>query len=271
MKGILIWHRRYDGFHMLKIRIIPCLDVHGGRVVKGHQFRDLRDAGDPLQQAQRYDQAGADELVFLDISATHEERAITLDVVQKVAEACFMPLTVGGGVRQVDDIRVLLNRGADKIALNSAAIATPSLINDAAACFGSQCVVVAIDAKRRHKTDSSQGWDVYTHGGRRLSGRDALSWAEEAVERGCGEILLTSMDRDGSGDGFDIPLLAEISQRVSVPLIASGGAGHPDDLITAVSQGGVQAVLAASIFHFDEWTIPHVKGYMKERGINVRL
>ena len=255
---------------MLKKRIIPCLDVHGGRVVKGTHFRDLRDAGDPLAQAIRYDQMGADELVFLDISATHEERAITLDVVQKVAEACFMPLTVGGGIKTIDDMRLLLTKGADKLSINSVAVAQPEIIERAASCFGSQCVVVAIDVKRRVANDPTQGWDVYTHGGRRNSGRDALAWAEEVAQRGCGEILLTSMDRDGSGAGFDIDVLAQVSARVRVPLIASGGAGNPDHLVDALEKGGASAVLAASIFHFDQWTIPHVKGYMKERGIDVR-
>ncbi|MBC6444116.1 MAG: imidazole glycerol phosphate synthase subunit HisF [Alphaproteobacteria bacterium GM202ARS2] len=255
---------------MLKKRIIPCLDVHGGRVVKGTHFRDLRDAGDPLAQAMRYDQMGADELVFLDISATHEERAITLKVVQDVAEACFMPLTVGGGIKTIDDMRQLLTKGADKLSINSVAVAEPTIIEQAARCFGSQCVVVAIDVKRRDADDATKGWDVYTHGGRRNCGKDGLAWAKEVAQRGCGEILLTSMDRDGSGQGFDIDLLQQVSASVRVPLIASGGAGHPEHLVDALKKGGASAVLAASIFHFDQWTIPHVKGYMKERGIHVR-
>ncbi|MBC6496868.1 MAG: imidazole glycerol phosphate synthase subunit HisF [Alphaproteobacteria bacterium GM7ARS4] len=256
---------------MLKKRIVPCLDVHGGRVVKGTHFKDLRDAGDPLAQAMRYDREGADELVFLDISATHEERAITRHKVREVASACFMPLTVGGGVRQVEDVRMLLRDGADKVAMNSSAVATPSLIDEASRCFGSQCIVVAIDAKRRHPDKPEEGWDVYTHGGRRPCGLDAHAWACEAARRGCGEILLTSIDRDGSGQGFDIPLLSSISEAVSVPIIASGGAGHPRHVLDAFTLGGVHAALAASIFHFDRWTIHAVKAYMEKRGIPMRM
>lgn len=250
-------------------RIIPCLDVDRGRVVKGIRFVDIVDAGDPVQQARFYDAAGADELVFLDITATHEDRGIMHDVVRRTADQVFIPLTVGGGLRTVDDMRAMLNAGADKVSLNSAAINDPEIITKGAEAFGSQCVVVAIDAKRR--LGDSTGWEVYTHGGRKPTGLDAVWWAEEAERRGAGELLVTSMDRDGTKDGYDVELLQTISRRVSIPVIASGGAGTLEHLAEGLQKGSADAVLAASIFHFREFTIAEAKQHLRESGIEVRL
>jgi cyclase len=247
-------------------RIIPCLDVAAGRVVKGVRFVELRDAGDPVELAAAYDQAGADELVFLDITASHEERKILLDVVASTANQVFIPLTVGGGVRTVEDMQELLTHGADKVSINSAALADPELISRGAGQFGSQCVVVAIDA--RHDQDGK--WEVYSHGGRHPTGRDVVAWAEEAERRGAGEILLTSMDRDGTRDGFDLELTRAVSEAVRLPVIASGGAGSLDHLYQAVSVGRAEAVLAASILHFGEVSIAQAKEYLGERGVEVR-
>lgn len=251
---------------MLGVRVIPCLDVKDGRVVKGVNFVDLRDAGDPVEQAQSYDQAGADELMFLDITASHEERGTLLDVIARTADVCFMPLAVGGGVRSVADARRLLRAGADKIAINSAAVEDPTLIRDCADAFGAQCVVVAIDAK----ADQGQ-WQVFTHGGRRESGRDAVAFAVQAAELGAGEILLTSMDRDGVKSGYDTALLKAVTSAIDIPVIASGGAGQPQDLVEAVTLGGADAVLAASIFHFGLVTIAQAKQAMRSAGLAVRL
>lgn len=253
---------------MLSTRIIPCLDVHAGRVVKGVNFVDLIDAGDPVEQAKAYEQQGADELVFLDITASSDERAIMHDVVERTASECFMPLTVGGGLREVADIRDMLNAGADKVSLNTAAVNNPALIEEAASRFGNQCIVVAIDAKR---TEQDGKWEVYTHGGRTPTGRDVIEWARETVRLGAGEILLTSMDADGTKDGYDLELTRAISQAVEVPVIASGGAGTLDHLADAVSVGQASAVLAASIFHFGTYTIEQAKKHLGERGIPVRL
>ncbi|RPG85131.1 MAG: imidazole glycerol phosphate synthase subunit HisF [Coraliomargarita sp. TMED73] len=253
---------------MLSTRIIPCLDVHAGRVVKGVNFVDLVDAGDPVEQAKAYEQQGADELVFLDITASSDERAIMHDVVERTASECFMPLTVGGGLREVADIRDMLNAGADKVSLNTAAVNNPALIEEAASRFGNQCIVVAIDAKR---TEQDGKWEVYTHGGRTPTGRDVIEWARETVRLGAGEILLTSMDADGTKDGYDLELTRAISQAVEVPVIASGGAGTLDHLADAVSVGQASAVLAASIFHFGTYTIEQAKKHIGERGIPVRL
>jgi cyclase len=260
---------------MLAKRVIPCLDVKDGRVVKGVRFVDLRDAGDPVEAALAYDAQGADELVFLDITASHEGRDVMLDVVRRTAEGIYMPLTVGGGVRGVDDVRALLRAGADKISLNTAALARPELILEAAERFGSQCIVVAIDARRDPERSERPGgrpsWSVYTHGGRRSAGRDAVQWAREAVERGAGEILLTSMDRDGTKDGFDLALTRTVSQAVTVPVIASGGAGSLEHLREGLEEGKADAVLAASIFHFGIHSLAEAKCYLRERGIEVRL
>ena len=250
---------------MLAKRIIPCLDVKDGRVVKGVRFVDLRDAGDPVEAAMAYDAQGADELVFLDITASHEDRAIMLDVVRRTAEGIYMPLTVGGGIRSVEDVRRLLRAGADKVSLNTAALARPEVIREAAQRFGSQCIVVAIDARRE-----GDGWGVYTHGGRRAAGRDALEWAREAVVLGAGEILLTSMDRDGTKDGYDLELTRAISDAVSVPVIASGGAGSLEHFHDALVDGHADAALAASLFHFGIHTIAEAKQYLGERGVEVR-
>jgi cyclase len=256
---------------MLCKRLIPCLDVKDGRVVKGVRFVDLRDAGDPVEAAQAYDAQGADELVFLDITASHEKRAIMLDVVRRTAEGIYMPLTVGGGVRALEDIRVLLRAGADKVSVNTAALERPELVREAARAFGSQCIVVAIDAKREGQAGNGTRWGVYTHGGRRASGRDAVEWVRQVEELGAGEILLTSMDRDGTGDGYDLELTRAVSDAVSVPLIASGGAGTLEHLREGVVYGKADAVLVASLFHFGSHTIAEAKAYLWDRGVAVRL
>ena len=251
---------------MLARRIIPCLDVKDGRVVKGVNFVDLVDAGDPVEQASLYNDSGADELCFLDITASHEGRDTIYEVVRRTAGCCFMPLTVGGGVRSVEDFRALLLAGADKVSVNSAAVAEPSLLNKAATRFGSQCVVLAIDAKQ-----TSQGYfEVFTHGGRKPTGIDAIKWAQDGVKRGAGEILLTSMDTDGTKNGYDIALTKAITEAVSVPVIASGGAGNAKHMVEAIAEGGASAVLAASIFHFGEASIDEVKAEMAKSGIAVR-
>jgi imidazole glycerol-phosphate synthase subunit HisF len=256
---------------MFKIRVIPCLDVKDGRVVKGVNFVDLRDAGDPVEAAIAYDAAGADELCFLDITATHENRGIMLDVVRRTAEACFMPLTVGGGVRSVDDIRTLLRSGADKVSINSAAVARREFVKEGAEKFGEQCIVVAIDAKRVKRSGGSDRWEIFTHGGRNSTGIDAIEYAQEVVSLGAGEILLTSMDRDGTKQGFDIPLTRAIADSVPVPVIASGGVGNLDHLVEGIREGHATAVLAASIFHFGEFTIRDAKDHMVRAGLSVRL
>jgi imidazole glycerol-phosphate synthase subunit HisF len=255
---------------MLKARIIPCLDVKDGRVVKGVNFIDLRDAGDPVECAIAYDAAGADELCFLDIAASHENRSTLLDVVRRTAEACFMPLTVGGGVRSVEDIRNLLLAGADKVAINTAAVNDRAFVKAAAEKFGSQCIVVAIDAKR---VDGSQTprWEIFTHGGRRATGIDAVAFAREVVALGAGEILLTSMDRDGAKTGYDLALTSAVAGAVSVPVIASGGVGSLEDLVDGVRVGRANAVLAASIFHFGEFTIRQAKQHMARAGLPMRM
>jgi len=251
---------------VLAKRIIPCLDVKDGRVVKGVRFVDLRDAGDPAQAAAAYDAAGADELVFLDITASHERRKILLEVVRRTAEEAFMPLTVGGGVASLEDIRALLLAGADKVSLNTAAVQDPDLIREAAERFGSQCIVLAIDAKAR----PGGGWEVFVHGGRTPTGLEAVEWARRGAALGAGEILLTSMDRDGTKDGYDLALTAAVAGAVPVPVIASGGAGRAEHLYAALTEGGADAALAASIFHFGELSIPQVKAYLRERGVPVR-
>jgi cyclase len=255
---------------MLARRVIPCLDVKDGRVVKGVRFLDLADAGDPVEAAIAYDRQGADELVFLDITASHEGRATMLDVVRRTAEAVYLPLTVGGGLGSLEDVRTLLRAGADKVSLNTAAVARPELIRDAAVRFGSQCIVVAIDAKRRAPAPDTT-FEVYTHGGRRPTGRDAVAWAREAVDLGAGEILLTSMDRDGTRDGYDLELTRAIAETVSVPVIASGGVGTLAHLYDGLVLGKADAVLAASIFHFGEHTVPDAKRYLRARGVPIRL
>lgn len=251
---------------MLKTRIIPCLDVADGRVVKGVNFVDLRDAGDPVEAARAYDAAGADELCFLDINATHENRGTMFDLATRTAEACFMPLTIGGGVRTADDVRDLLLAGADKVSFNSAAVANPDVVTEAALRFGSQCIVVAIDAK----TVAEGRWEIFTHGGRKPTGIDAVAFAQTMVEKGAGEILLTSMDRDGTRQGFNIPLTRAITDAVDVPVIASGGVGTLDHLVEGVTEGHASAVLAASIFHFGTHTIGEAKAHMAAAGIPVR-
>ena len=257
---------------MLKARVIPCLDVKDGRVVKGVQFVDLRDAGDPVECAVAYDKAGADELCFLDITASHENRGTLIDVVRRTAAVCFMPLTVGGGVRKLDDIRNLLLAGADKTSINSAAVADRRFVQAAAEKFGSQCVVVAIDAKQaKTPPGAPPRWEIFTHGGRRPTGIDAIDYAREVAELGAGEILLTSMDRDGSKLGFDIALTRAVADAVTIPVIASGGVGNLDHMVAGVREGRASAVLAASIFHFGEFTIRQAKARMAEAGIPVRL
>ena len=251
---------------MLSVRIIPCLDVHNGRVVKGVNFVNLVDAGDPVEQAKAYEAQGADELVFLDITASSDGRAIMREVVERTASECFMPLTVGGGLRTLDDIRAMLNAGADKVSLNTSAIADPDLVSKASAKFGNQCIVVAIDAKR----EDSGGWNVYTHGGRNRTRLDAVEWAREVERRGAGEILLTSMDSDGTKDGYDIPLTRAVSDAVQIPVIASGGAGNLSHMVDAVNLGHASAVLAASIFHFGTYTISQAKDAMAATGLPAR-
>lgn len=256
---------------MLAKRIIPCLDVTGGRVVKGINFTELRDAGDPVEIAARYNEQGADELTFLDITATSDGRDLILPIIEAVAAQVFIPLTVGGGVREVADVRRLLNAGADKVSFNSAAVANPQVIRDASDKYGAQCIVVAIDAKRRAADDpKGPGWDVYTHGGRKNVGLDAVAWARRMAEYGAGEILLTSMDRDGTKSGFDLELTRAVSDAVPVPVIASGGVGSLDDLADGVQKGGADAVLAASIFHYGQHTVGEAKALMAARGIPVR-
>ena len=256
---------------MLKSRLIPCLDVKDGRVVKGVQFVDLRDAGDPVECAIAYDKAGADELCFLDITASHENRGTLIDVVRRTAEVCFMPLTVGGGVRALEDIRNLLLAGADKVSINSAAVADRAIVRAAAEKFGSQCVVVAIDAKQVSKPGEPPRWEIFTHGGRRPTGIDAVDYAREVAALGAGEILLTSMDRDGSKIGFDIALTRAVADAVTIPVIASGGVGTLDHLVAGVLEGHASAVLAASIFHFGEFTIRQAKERMAAAGIAMRM
>ena len=253
---------------MLAKRIIPCLDIAGGRVVKGVKFVELRDAGDPVEAARAYEKQGADELTFLDITASHEQRDTIVEVVRAVASQVFMPLTVGGGIRVAADVRRMLLAGADKASINTAAILNPDILNETSAQYGSQCIVLAIDARRR--ADGS-GWEVYTHGGRKPTGLDAVKWAAEGVRRGAGEILLTSMDADGTKNGYDLGLTRAVSEAVGVPVIASGGAGTLQHMVEAVTEGKADAVLAASIFHFGEFTIGQTKQYMKERGVVVRV
>jgi len=256
---------------MFKVRVIPCLDVKDGRVVKGVNFVNLRDAGDPVEAAVAYDAAGADELTFLDITASHENRGIILDVVRRTAEACFMPLTVGGGVRTVEDIRKLLTSGADKVSINTAAVARRAFVKEAAEKFGDQCIVVAIDAKKVSKPAEHARWEIFTHGGRHPTGLDAIAYAREVVALGAGEILLTSMDRDGTRQGFDIPLTRAIADAVPVPVIASGGVGTLDHLVEGIRDGHATAVLAASIFHFGEYSVRQAKEHMARAGLPIRL
>jgi cyclase len=248
-------------------RIIPCLDVHAGRVVKGINFVKLRDAGDPVEAARRYNEAGADELTFLDITASSDARDTIVDVISRVADEVFIPLTVGGGVRRVEDVRKLLNAGADKVSINTAAVENPALVEESARHFGSQAIVVAIDARAR----AGGGWEVYTHGGRKPTGRDVVEWAREMTARGAGEILLTSMDRDGTKSGFDVALTRAVSDAVPVPVIASGGVGTLEHLAQGIEQGRADAVLAASVFHFGEITVPEAKRFLAARGIEMRL
>ncbi|MCM5705204.1 imidazole glycerol phosphate synthase subunit HisF [Larsenimonas salina] len=252
-------------------RIIPCLDVDRGRVVKGINFVGIRDAGDPVEVAKRYNQQNADEITFLDITASHEGRGTTLDMVSRIASEVFIPLTVGGGIRTCEDIRALLNAGADKVSINTTAVTHPEFVREAAERFGSQCIVVAIDAKQVSTEGEPLKWEVFTHGGRKETGLDAVEWARKMVEYGAGEILLTSMDRDGTRQGFNLPMTRAISDAVSVPVIASGGVGSLDDLVAGVKEGGADAVLAASIFHFGEHTVEDAKRYMADHGIEMRL
>ncbi len=252
-------------------RIIPCLDVDAGRVVKGVQFVDIRDAGDPVEIAKRYNDAGADEITFLDITASHQERDTTLHTVEQIASQVFIPLTVGGGVRALEDIRNLLNAGADKVAINSAAVHNPEFVREAAERFGSQCIVVAIDAKKVSAESDPNRWEIFTHGGRKPTGLDAVEWARKMTDYGAGEILLTSMDRDGTKNGFDIALTRAISDAVPVPVIASGGVGNLQHLVDGVQQGGADAVLAASIFHFGEYSVQQAKEFMQSAGVEMRL
>ncbi len=252
-------------------RIIPCLDVDNGRVVKGVKFVDIRDAGDPVEVAKRYDAAGADEITFLDITASHEERETTLHTVERMASEVFIPLTVGGGVRTLEDIRALLIAGADKVSINSAAVKDPDFVRRAAERFGSQCIVVAIDAKRVSGEGEPHRWEIFTHGGRKPTGIDAVEWARRMADLGAGEILLTSMDRDGTKNGFDLALTRAVSDAVSIPVIASGGVGTLQHLADGVTEGGADAVLAASIFHFGEYSIRQAKEYMAQEGVEMRL
>lgn len=255
---------------MLAKRLIPCLDVENGRVVKGVNFVDIKDAGDPVEVSKRYNDQGADEITFLDITATSDGRDTTYDMVEKIARSIFIPLTVGGGVRKIEDIRNLLNAGADKVGINSAAITNPDLVNDAAARFGSQCIVVSIDAKRVTKADGSIGFEIFTHGGRKATGIDAIQWAVQMTERGAGELLVTSMDGDGTRQGYDLLLTRTISDLVNIPVIASGGVGNLQHLADGVLKGKADAVLAASIFHFGDYTIKQAKAYMAAQGIPIR-
>ncbi|MEE8110587.1 MAG: imidazole glycerol phosphate synthase subunit HisF [bacterium] len=252
---------------MLAKRIVPCLDVNAGRVVKGVNFLNLKDAGDPVEAAEAYSRQGADEITFLDITASHEERPIILDVVARTAERVFVPLTVGGGIRAVEDIKALLRAGADKVSINTAAVERPALIEEGAKRFGSQCIVLAVDAKRR----GSGRWEVYTHGGRKPRGLDALEWVVKAERLGAGEILLTSMDRDGTKEGYDLEITRAVADAVSIPVVASGGVGTPEHLREGLVEGGADAALAASIFHYGEWTISSVKQYLRERGVCIRI
>jgi len=256
---------------MLKARIIPCLDVKHGRVVKGVNFVNLKDAGDPVECARAYDAAGADELCFLDITASHENRGILIDVVRRTAECCFMPMTVGGGVRRNEDIRELLLAGADKVAMNTAAVLNPEFVREAAQKFGSQCIVVAVDAKRVSAPDAAPKWEIFTHGGRNSTGLDAIEFAEKVTALGAGELLLTSMDRDGTKIGFDLDLTRKISEAVPIPVIASGGVGNLDHLVEGITKGRASAVLAASIFHFGEYSIHQAKSHMARSGVPMRL
>ena len=255
---------------MLAKRIVPCLDVKSGRVVKGTNFLHLRDAGDPVEVASRYEEEGADELVYLDITASHENRGIFLDVVRRTAEVCFMPLTVGGGIRDLDDIRALLNAGADKVSINSAAVKDPEFVRRAARRFGRQCIVVNIDPKRV-QNDGREVWEVHINGGRVPTGLEAVAWARRVEELGAGEIVLTSMDADGTKNGYDLPMTRAVSDAVEVPVVASGGAGEPEHLRAALVEGGASAALAASIFHFREYTIAETKDYLARRGVPVRI
>jgi cyclase len=255
---------------MLAKRIIPCLDVNHGRVVKGTNFQNLKDAGDPVLVAAGYDREGADELVFLDITASHEDRAILLDVVERTAEVCFMPLTVGGGIRTLDDIRTLLNAGADKVSINSAAVRDPELVRRAARRFGSQCIVVNIDPKRTWR-DGREVWEVHINGGRVPTGREAVAWAREVEELGAGEIVLTSMDADGTKNGYDVEMTRAVVDAVAVPVVASGGAGNPEHLRAALADAGASAALAASIFHYRQYSISETKAYLASRGVPVRM
>jgi cyclase len=256
---------------MFKVRVIPCLDVKDGRVVKGVKFVDLRDAGDPVECAIAYDAAGADELCFLDITASHENRNIMFDVVRRTAEACFMPLTVGGGVRTTDDIRKLLQSGADKVSINTAAVHRRAFVKEAAEKFGDQCIVVAIDAKKVSKPGEKERWEIFTHGGRHPTGLDAVEYAQEVASLGAGEVLLTSMDRDGTRAGFDLALTRAVADAITVPVIASGGVGTLDHLVEGIRDGHATAVLAASIFHFGEFSVREAKQYMAARGLPMRL
>ena len=255
---------------MLAKRIIPCLDVHAGRVVKGVNFLNLRDAGDPVQIAARYEEEGADELVFLDITASHEQRGIILDVVRRTSEVCFMPLTVGGGIRTLEDIRMLLSAGCDKVSINSAAVKDPGFVRAAALKFGSQCIVVNIDPKRVQR-DGREVWEVHVNGGRVPTGLEAVAWAREVERLGAGEIVLTSMDADGTQDGYDLPITRAVADAVQIPVVASGGAGSPHHMFEAVTKGGASAALAASIFHYGEYTIAETKQYMADRGVPMRV
>ncbi|MCP4210370.1 MAG: imidazole glycerol phosphate synthase subunit HisF [Halieaceae bacterium] len=252
-------------------RIIPCLDVDGGRVVKGVNFVGIRDAGDPVEIAMRYNEQGADEITFLDITASHEGRDTTVHTVEQIAEHVFIPLTVGGGIRSVEDIRTMLNAGADKVSINTAAIHNPELVRESAEKFGSQCIVVAIDAKRVGDVDGQPRWEIFTHGGRKPTGIDAVEWAQKMADLGAGEILLTSMDRDGTKNGFELGVTRAITEAVEIPVIASGGVGNLDHLVDGIIEGGADAVLAASIFHFGEYSVPEAKAHMAARGIEVRL